>query len=277
MNPHTNPKWRALVREAASAAEHMAFGATVLGRASYARPAYYAQAFFALSIGFERSAKLALVVDHALDHGGAYPPSKTLKTDYGHDLKKLLSLTEQIGKRRKVEQTRPSSVIHDGIMETLTDFAKDATRYYNLELVTGSPKAAGRDDPIAAWFERVTKPVLAAHYKDRYRERHERSARFLDDLISDFTLVRFQGEAGEAIRTVYDASSRTAASEFAKRWERMYVLQIARFMAAVLSELGYAAQVQRLADIPYLSDFFRIFGAEDADFRSRKAWSIYPD
>ena len=276
MNPHTNPKWRALAREAASAAEHMAFGATVLGRANYAQYAYYTQAFFSLSIGFERSAKLALVVDYSLDHAGAYPPAKTLKKEYGHDLQKLLSLAEEIAKRRQIKQTRPSSTVHDAIMDTLSDFATNVTRYYNLELVIGSPQAAIQDDPIATWFERVTKPVLAHHYKDRYREKHERSARFIDDLISDFTLVRHQGEAGEEITTVYDASTRTAASEFAKRWERMYVLQIARFMAAVLSELGYVAQIQQLPDVPYLSEFFSIFGGDDAYFRSRKRWSIYP-
>src|SRR5437763_8720749 len=111
MNPHANPRWRALAREAASAAEHMAFGATVLGRANYAQYAYYTQAFFSLSIGFERSAKLALVVDYALDHGGAYPSSKTLKKEYGHDLKRLLTLTEDIAARRKIAEARPSSLI----------------------------------------------------------------------------------------------------------------------------------------------------------------------
>ena len=85
--------------------------------------------------------------------------------------------------------------------------ATNVTRYYNLELVTGSQTAAIQDDPIAAWFERVTKPVLARHYKDRYRTKDERKARLVDDLMSDFTLVRHQGEAGEEIRTVYDALS----------------------------------------------------------------------
>jgi hypothetical protein len=75
------PTWQALAREATSAAEHMAFGATVLGRANYAQSAYCAQAFFSLSIGFERAAKLALVVDHALQHSGEFPPTRVVRSN----------------------------------------------------------------------------------------------------------------------------------------------------------------------------------------------------
>ena len=48
----------ALNREAGIAAELIASGVTLLGRASYARAGLYGQAFFNLSIGFERTAKL---------------------------------------------------------------------------------------------------------------------------------------------------------------------------------------------------------------------------
>jgi len=63
-----NETWQALAREAGLAAEHLAIGISALGKANYAQHAYYGQAFFALTIGLERAAKLALVVDHALEH-----------------------------------------------------------------------------------------------------------------------------------------------------------------------------------------------------------------
>ena len=59
--PNTDPTWLALAREAGLAAEHIGIGATALGRANYAQEAYYAQAFFALSVGFERAAKLEII------------------------------------------------------------------------------------------------------------------------------------------------------------------------------------------------------------------------
>ncbi len=70
-----NKTWRALAREAGTAAEHLAIGISSLGRANYAQDAYYGQAFFALSIGLERASKLAFVVDHAL---GACPNNTDL-------------------------------------------------------------------------------------------------------------------------------------------------------------------------------------------------------
>jgi len=51
----------------------MGISATAIGKANYARLAYYAQAFFALTIGFERAGKLALVVDYAIQNGGTSP------------------------------------------------------------------------------------------------------------------------------------------------------------------------------------------------------------
>jgi hypothetical protein len=88
----------ALLSEAALAAEAVAFGATVLGRASYAQKSYYAQAFFSLSVGLERCGKLALAMDHALESDGSFPSKKTLKA-YGHDLVKLLAHTDATARK----------------------------------------------------------------------------------------------------------------------------------------------------------------------------------
>src|SRR5690348_13098680 len=94
-------EWTALAREAGLAAEHIAIGTTALGRANYAAPAYYAQALFALSIGFERSIKLALVVDHALDNAGEFPQNEQIRA-YGHDLRKLMRQAEAVATKHGV-------------------------------------------------------------------------------------------------------------------------------------------------------------------------------
>src|ERR671915_413029 len=120
-------------REAGIAGEHLAIGATALGKVNYAQPAYYGQAFFALSIGLERAAKLALVVDHALEHGGTFPHHKVLR-DYGHKLNELLEQIDEIAKCRghtAAEERLPRTVIHEGIVKVLSDFASNITRYYN--------------------------------------------------------------------------------------------------------------------------------------------------
>src|SRR4051812_11296822 len=123
-----NSKWIALAREAGIAAEHLAIGVTALGKANYAQHAYYGQAFFALSTGFERAAKLALVVDYALEHAGEFPTNERVR-EFGHDLRKLLERVDEIASRREVEYRLPRSGIHDAIVNVLSDFAKNITRY----------------------------------------------------------------------------------------------------------------------------------------------------
>jgi hypothetical protein len=83
------PKWRALGREAALASEHIALGVSALGRANHSQYAYYSEAFFALSVGLERSCKLGLVVDYALRNGGTFPRTPDVRA-FGHDLERLL-------------------------------------------------------------------------------------------------------------------------------------------------------------------------------------------
>lgn len=272
-----NPILQALTREAGLAAEHMAIGVTALGRANYAEHAYYGQAFFALTIGLERSAKLALIVNHAVETGGTFPTTEEIR-NYAHNLKGLLESADQIARNLGLTEAQdrlPRSVVHEKIIAILTDFANNLTRYYNINLVTGDPRSTANRDPVGAWFEGVTLPILAEHYKERHRARDQQRASLFDHLASDHTLVLYHKETGEVIDTVYDASMQSAVSTFARPYERLYVLQIIRFMARLLSELGSVAQSKRLEQIPYLSDFFRIFNNEDKYLKNRKTWSIY--
>ncbi len=269
--------WRALAWEAALAAEHMGVGVTALGNTDYARHAFYSQAFFALTIGMERAAKLALVVDHALANNGMFPDTKMLR-GYGHHLGKLLEKVDQIAENRKLSEpwTRyPRSTIHDSIVMVLSDFASNITRYYNLDFVTGDEKAQDRDDPIKAWHDGVTSAVLAAHYTPRQKWKHKEDAALIEGLLGNHALVRHHGETGEEINSLEDAAVQSAMRDAAKPWERLYVMQIVRFLAAVLCELGYAAHFVPLPGIPSFSDFFRLYMNEDKYLKGRKAWSIY--
>lgn len=272
-----NETWQALAREAGVAAEHMAIGATTLGKANYAQQAYYGQAFFALTIGFERAAKLALVVDHALENSGSFPQHKVLR-GYGHDLTKLLIQADEIAKRRglnSVQERLPQTKIHEGIIKVLSDFASNITRYYNLDLVTGDPRAVAQDDPIRAWFDLVTTPVLEVHYGERQEERNRKNAEIVAELLEGSAMVSYHSERGEELNTVYEASLQTGVTDYAKPYTRMYVLQIARFLGRLLSELGYTSYNYPLDTIPHFADFFAIFNNDDNYLRKRKTWSIY--
>ena len=270
-----NEQWEALKREAGIAAEHMAIGVTALGTANYAFPAYYGQAFFALTTGFERSCKLALVVDYAVRNNGTFPPESEFRR-YGHNLRQLLDeadrISESLDSAGGIDRL-PRSPIHIAMVEILSDFASNVTRYYNLDLLVGTARTAS--DPVAQWFERVVRPILAIHYKPRHQRRHDQNAQLIETMLGEHAMVRHTAESGRPLNSLYDASLQTAVTEFSAPYVRMYVMQIVRFLGRLLSELGHRAQAGGLDNVPYLPDFFAIFNNDDQYFKSRKRWSIY--
>jgi hypothetical protein len=264
--------WRAIAREAASAAEHIGIGATALSRANHAHNAYYSQAFFALSVGFERSCKLALSIANALA-GTGFADRHTLKT-YGHNIADLLEEVDALAEGRGLEDNGrlPRSEVHIAIVDVLTQFAGNLTRYFNLEFAAGETSAA-LEDPISAWFNRVTLCVLEERDSEASLTRRKEKAAMMRQ-FETMTLVRHHAEDGTPITSLEAGALHSGATEYARPWERMHVLQIARFLGEVLSALGNEAQ-GTYPDIPYLSEFFALYNNEDAFFRQRKTWSIY--
>lgn len=269
-----NEIFQAIAREAGLAAEHLAIGASALEKSNYAHQSHYYQAFFALSVGFERCTKLALLIDYTLEHNGSFPSNEIIK-NYRHNIRNLLEQTDLIAERRVFKERLPKSSIHNGIIEVLTDFASNITRYYNIELITGSANITQRKDPVQAWFEKVITPIINIHRSPRQHKKHENNALLINALLEPFAIVRHHAENGNELDTPYKASLQTATINFAIPYTRMYVLQIARFLGNTLSELGYESMSRQINTIPYLSEFFAIFNNTDAYFKKRKTWSIY--
>lgn len=261
----------ALLREASSVAQHLGIGATAIGKADFGRTASYAEAFFALSVGLERGAKLALTLDAAASTG-AFLRSRELR-DFGHDLERLMQQVSRVAQARGIDAAVPDSDIHRGIRKVLTAFASNVNRYYNLEVLAMSQP--GSSDPIVAWYRDVRVPVVAAHYssvrRDAFGHRLERIAVPANMLVS----IIASSETGEEIRTLSDLMQRQEEARVAHPWERMYVLQLARFVTHVIGELGGRARGRGLP-VPYLDEFFYGFQLEDREFRRRKVWTIEP-
>jgi hypothetical protein len=244
-----------------------------LGKADYAHPAYYSQAFFALSIGLERAAKLALSLNAAIETNGSFLSGQDLRV-YGHDLDRLLQKVEAIAEDRRLKSApRPATDIHSGIVTTLTAFAMNVTRYYNLEVLAVGHDRDRSEDPIAMWHRLVTRPVLADHYPDNTRRRDEARARFVGREADPHGVVRSLTENGQPIRSFEEAARQSAEASVARPWERMYVLQLCRFVGTVVEQLGAMAQAKRLP-VPYLHEWFYIFRLSDRDFRTRKKWTL---
>lgn len=271
-----DPVWNALAREAAISAEHLGNGATILGKANYVHHAHYGQAFFALSTGIERGAKLALAIDHALCNGGNFPSPKAPR-DFGHNLRDLLIEVDNMAERRNLPSSErmPNTEIHKSIISVLTEFASNITRYYNLDLIMGNVHSKAQGDPIGSWFATVTMQIIQKHLTEKRREQIENNARTISGVMQPITHVSHTSESGSHLGTVYDASVQTGLVEFAGPYARMYVLQIARFFSHVMSSLTYSAYQEKMDFIPHLSEYFAIYNNDDTYLRSRKSWSIY--
>lgn len=271
-----NPTRIALSREAAIAAEHLGAGATIIGKSNYAQHANYGQAFFSISTGIERGAKLALAVNHALSNQGRFPDPKTLRA-YGHNLTDLLNAMNVLAEKLGLPSSRrlPSNEISSGIVKVLTEFASNITRYYNLDFVTGNVHSRAEGDPLESWFKFVTTPIIEKHLTEKRKNKIEKNARLTFGALEPHSVVSFTSETGQHLNTAYSASLQTGLTEFANPYARMYVLQFARFYSHIMTELTYISYTEKIDFIPHLSDFFGIFNNKDSYFKNRKTWSIY--
>lgn len=271
-----DPIWNALAREASIAAQHLGEGATLLGKANYAHHAYYGQAFFSLSTGIERAAKLALVVSYALENEGSFPNPKQLRS-YGHDLGSLLAAVDEIAIKFDLPPScrLPNSPISNNIIHVLTQFASNVTRYYNLDFLMNDVHEKAESDPVKSWYELVTKLVLSKHLTEKKRLMIEEHANFASAMMEHFSIVSHTSECGKHMSTVYETSIQTGLTEFAKPFTRMYVLQFGRFFRKTMDRLTDEKYRKRMEFIPHLAEFFDTFNCDDSYFKSRKIWSIY--
>lgn len=264
-----SPQFNALNREAGIAAAAIGQGIAGISNANYAAKDYYLAAFFNLSIALERLGKLVFVLDHLLTNK-AYPTDTQLRV-LGHKLTDLIAKAEEIRVRRALKDTEPvpTDTTCVGIIEVLSDFAT-ATRYYNLDLLVGS-RAAAMQEPIAAWHQRVGKPILAAHYSDRQRARNEAQARMLGAIMDPVSSVLHVAEDGVELTSFTEASIATGQIDTLQRYGRMYCLKVVRFLSLILMDLQYEA-LRAGHDVPHFSEMFGMFMNDDAYFLRRKTW-----
>jgi hypothetical protein len=271
-------RWHAISNEAALAAEHIAIGVTALGRANYVQQAYYNQALFSLSIGLERSCKLAIAIDHSLSNGGRFPTEQQVR-DYGHGLRPLLTACDALAVARGLDREEHgrllSTPIHASIVDVLHTFATNVTRYHNLDIITDAPRARQVAAPIAEWYTRVISPIRDEHLSAHRLRQIEAKATEVAAMMGDSAEVLYHTETGDTIDTVYEASLRTGITNDIRARCQLYPLQIGRFLYEVMSELNHASYAAGLSDVPHLTDYYGIYCNSDQYFLSRKTWSIH--
>lgn len=278
-NPWDDPNWKPLKREATLVRQLLGSGVTSLGKASYADGlGNYYNAFFGLSIGIERLAKMVCVCDHAIDNNGAFPSSKTLRKSYGHDIPKLLDTVEKISRSRNlnIRFERPCGDIETAIVERLSSFA-DAKqgRYNNFDTLDNS-SAEIHFEPLRKWWDEVAERVLKAHYYGRpIQHKKESNAQQMNAMIGSISMVIHFNERGDLMNDVYTASLHTGKTEVVQKYSRYYTLKVIRWLADVFDKISHSACYDEGIDAFFgHAEHFDCYRTDDSFLKTRKIWPL---
>jgi hypothetical protein len=277
-DPGDYPGWHAIQREAALVRQLIGSGVTALGRASYAnKTGEYYTAFFGLSVGLERLAKLILVADYAVSNHGRMPDEKVVRK-FGHKLVELENAADAIAKRHnlKLEYSRPTSPISAKIVECLDSFA-DASRgrYANFASL-GDPNLSDKE-PIRKWWGEVAELILHEHYYGKAIQRQvEYRAKVIDELVGSVSFVLYTDESGDQMQSMTSASTRSGQASVVQRYGRFYVLTTVRWLSEIFSVLSRSASDDRGIHALYgVWEFFGGYRVEDQVLRTRKVWPLW--
>jgi hypothetical protein len=273
-NPLDTPERRALLREAALIQQLLGSGVTALGRANYVKTGEYYTAFFGLSIGLERLAKLILVADCVISNSGMLPKQKDVRK-YRHNLIQLIDTADQLAQKHRLslDYPRPATVISAKIIECLDAFA-DASRGPYANFTTLGDPNLGHQEPIQQWWGKVAELILRDRYygKDA-QDRAETQAKLVEEMISP-AAVMYVNETGGAMRDVPSASIRSAQDSVVQQYGRYYALTIVRWLAEVFSKLASEACYAHNEAFSGVWEYFRTFTLDDRILKRHKIWPI---
>lgn len=277
INPWDIPEWHALGREAALVRHLIGSGATALGRANYAdQMGEYYTAFFGLSVGLERLAKLILVADYAINNNSRMPEEKEVRK-FGHRLLDLANAVDEVAKTRELglRYTRPDTQISRKILECLDAFA-DARRGRYANFASLDEPNLSSEEPIGKWWDEVAEAILHQHYYGKSSQRRvEANAEVIDYFMSPISMVRQTDENGRMMQDVKSASIRTGQNKIVQRLGRYYALTITRWLSDVLSEIARTACHQHNVEGFFgIEEYFYTYTVDDSFLKSRKVWPL---
>lgn len=266
-----NLKFKAFFKEALFTKEMLGLGATQIRKANYACQGLYYEAFTCLSTGFERIGKLCLILDYYLDNNGNLPVFDYLKK-IGHDLVEIYNKSSNITQKHNITFhffTNLDAEIYQNILRVLSDFAL-SDRYSNINILSQGKQ---QNDPILNWYSIIDQFIFEKYVSDEKKEKIYTNAKIISNMMQNFAYVQYISETNEAITDVETASTKTGIYEAVAPFRQLFILQMIRYWAELLSELGFRAQKINQNEIPYFSEIFSIFFNSDRYFKSKKTWN----
>jgi hypothetical protein len=259
----------ALLLEAQFTSEMLSAGYEQIGKANYAQKGMYFQAFTSLSTGIERLGKICLILEYIISSNGNLPNDEYIKKQIGHDLEKIYTFIVKIKEKYNFKLDglqNLDSEIYKNIINILSRFGK-GDRYSNIDLIT---KKRNYLDPISEWYKNIDLEIFNTKIKKNKKEYIEKTSQFLDNILSDTSMVVHTGEDESEIDTIYKLNYQVQIYYAIEQHRRIYVYQIIRFFTEILINLERFIRKNDLFEIPYFSEIFYIYYWDEKYIKRRK-------
>lgn len=269
--------WFLLEQEGLLAQACLCNGLTALRRANLGdKKGLFYSAFFELSIGFERTLKLVLILDHMARNQLVPPDSETVE-DYGHKLRSLFDAAKgvcAVHGLTALDAFQPDS-LPIVILGFLDNFAHPGGRYSNINKLTGH-KHQTMADPIAQWGE-IANRIMREHATHKERERAKlnglvASATFGDaaaSLISDLNQQPMDVAPLHVRASELDTAAKHAI------YALVTLIAALREVVDSLCEAAWSATppgTSGVATVPDMNEFFQFAWADRKYVMRKRRW-----
>ncbi len=162
------PSFMLLQQEGYLISSTLSLGLNELRSAGVHNKGAFYSALFNLSIGVERLLKATVIIEHMFQNKLSVPSQKQLQA-YGHNIHDLYDKCTEIAKSYNVQVEKRGALneIQQEILDLLNEFARNTTRYYNLDALSSSQ---GGTDPLSKWGEIIIL-ILSQDVTEKQREK----------------------------------------------------------------------------------------------------------
>jgi len=269
--------WFLLEQEGLLAQACLCNGLTALRRANLGdKKGLFYSAFFELSIGFERTMKLVLILDHMARNHLTPPDSKTVE-DYGHKLRSLFDATKVVCATHGVtvlDAFQPHS-LPIVILDFLDDFAHPGGRYSNINKLTGNRHQA-MADPIVQWGE-IASQIMQTHATPKEHERAQSNGHMASTAFGNAAAC-LMSDMDQRPMDVARLFTRTSELDAAARhaiYALVSLIAALRDVIDSLCESAWAANPPSntgMADVPDMKEFFQFAWADRQYVMRKRQW-----
>lgn len=229
--------------------------------------------FFQLSIGIERLAKLALILDYMVDNQLS-PPGKRYISYFGHDIDKLFSELRSVASKRKSSTLSAFNLepLPNAILLFLSQFASK-TRYANLD---GLANGSSGKEPISEWNSILTE-VLKKNMPQKRIDQISMQSASVANAMGELTLVTSFDLQNKPLTIekwltapkLLDASAKYAVMEISKTLRPL--IDLTNELAWNAREIDVTESPHRCR-VPELREFFDFLPNDNKYILKKKRW-----